>query len=56
MPEPLLDKHQGVHGFRLQTRTSQQDRCPSFDAQTVIGMGLKAMEYCPNAAHAFKDL
>ena len=56
MPEPLLDEHQGVHGFGLQTRTSQQDRCPGFDAQTVIGMGPKATEYCTNAAHAFEGL
>jgi hypothetical protein len=45
MPVPLLDEHKGAHGFRLQARTSQQDRCPSFKVQTVIGMGPEATEY-----------
>ena len=56
MPQPLLEEHQGAHGFGLETHMSQQDRCPGFEAQTVIGMGPKATEYCTNATHAFEGL
>ena len=41
-PEPLLEEHQGVHSFGLQTRKSQQNGCLGFDARTVNRMGLRA--------------